>query len=75
MSVEHRLLKIMSLLFEREIKSGDDLSMDTEELWDSLKHIEIIITVEEEFEISFNPDDIPKLTSFDSLVAKINELT
>lgn len=73
MDIENRVLNIMSLVFQKEIINGD-ISMQTEHLWDSLKHIELIITLEEEFDISFNPDEIPRLNSFNLIVSKIKEL-
>jgi acyl carrier protein len=38
--------------------------------WDSMKHIEIIIMCESNFNISFSPTEIPLLTS----VGKIKEI-
>ncbi len=72
MDFENKLINIMSLLFEKDVDA--DLTMQNEDLWDSLKHIEIIMTVEEEFGISFNPEDIPKLTSLKLILEKIIKL-
>lgn len=72
--MEKQIVQILSQLFEKEIKIGDDFSADKEELWDSMKHIEIIMTLEEEFDISFDPKDIPQLKSLSKIIEKVKEL-
>lgn len=42
---------------------ADDLSMQTAEKWDSLKHMEIVASLEDEFEITFTADQIVEITS------------
>lgn len=74
MEIEQRLAEVLSLLFNKKILPEDKISMDSEELWDSLKHIEVIMTLEEEFDISINPQDIQKLTSFKAIAEIIKEL-
>lgn len=72
--MEEQVIQILSQLFGKEIKKGDNFSMDTEENWDSLKHIELIMTLEDELGISFSPEDIPHLTSLSKIVEKVKEL-
>ncbi len=73
--LQDKFLKVMSLLFKREIKADDGLSMAANRKeWSSIKHIEIIMTMEEEFDISFEPEDIPLLTSQNVLWEKVQEL-
>ena len=42
--------------------------------WDSLRHIEIILAVEEEFGIAIAADDFASLRSIDAIAAHINSL-
>jgi acyl carrier protein len=74
MEVENRVAEILSVLLKEKIGPGDNVSMDTAVLWDSMMHIQVIMTIEEELDVSFSPEDIPKLTSLQKLVAKIKEL-
>ncbi len=71
MEVKTKLAEILTLLLGREIASDSDVSMQNCEIWDSMKHIEIVTTVEEEFGISLPIEEIPKLTSFDLLADAI----
>ena len=72
--MEEQIIKILSQLFEKEIKNGDDFSAETEEMWDSMKHIEIIMTLEDELGVSFAPEDIPELKSLSKIIEKVEEL-
>lgn len=63
--MEQKLKQIMSNIFgieEEEIT--DDSSMDNIEKWDSLKHINLIIAIEEHFGISIDEDEMVEMTSF-----------
>ena len=66
--------RLLGLLLGTNVSPGDDVSMGTSAAWDSMKHIEIIMTFEERFGISFEPEDIPLLTSQALLAAKVEEL-
>ena len=72
--MEDQVTQILSLLLGQEFTSEDDVSMENQELWDSMKHIEIITTLEEELNISFNIEDIPKLTSMKKIIEAIKNL-
>ena len=72
--MEEQVVQILSLLLGQDFTSEDDVSMENQELWDSMKHIEIITTLEEELNISFNIEDIPKLTSMKKIIEAIKNL-
>lgn len=53
------LRKLLSNIFEiKEDEITHGLSMKTVESWDSLKHMELIVSVEEEFSIRLTADEI-----------------
>jgi acyl carrier protein len=43
--------------------------------WDSLGHLNLIVALEEEFDIAFEPEDIAKMTSVQIIADKITEYT
>ena len=51
----------------------DDTSPLTTEGWDSLKHITLILALEEVSEIEFDEQQIPEMTSFGSIVEAIQK--
>ena len=55
---ELRLKQVLANVFDEESGSiNDESSMDTIENWDSLKHLNLILALEEEFEVSFDEDE------------------
>lgn len=65
MTAEKELRKIMADLFGlKEEGITDDTSFENTEKWDSLKHIELVLSIEEQFNISLDADDIVAMLSF-----------
>jgi acyl carrier protein len=63
--VEDRIKSIMSTVFEiPEEQIKDNSSPDTIESWDSLKHMNLIIALEEEFEVEFNDNEIFEMMNY-----------
>ena len=69
-----KVANILAQLLKCTIEENENISMEDTELWDSMRHIEIIMTIEEELNISFPPQDIPTLVSLDKIVNKIMEM-
>lgn len=71
--IETRIKKIFTKVF-----SVDDAKtmnrLDYEE-WDSLKHIELILEIEDEFNLEINDETSLKITDFDSCLEIIKSLT
>jgi len=60
--VEDQIKNVMSAVFEIPVEQiKDDSSPDTIESWDSLKHMNFVVALEEEFEIEFSDDEIIEL--------------
>ena len=71
---ETEVARLLSLLLGQAVVPESNMSMASCPAWDSMKHIEIIMTLEEHFQVSFAPQDIPALTSQPLIVAKLQEL-
>jgi acyl carrier protein len=55
-----------------EISSDEvtpELSADSVETWDSFRHLQLILSIEDEYGVQFDPQKIPELTT----VAKVQE--
>jgi acyl carrier protein len=52
----------------------DDISSETCMEWDSLHHFQLVVELEIEFGISFEPDDISEIKSLDAIEKKLTEL-
>ncbi len=63
--MEDRIKKVMSAVFEVPVEAiNDKLSPDTIESWDSLKHMNLVVALEEEFDVHFNDEDIVEMMNY-----------
>ena len=72
MDTKTKLLDILAAVLGETV--DENCSAETMEAWDSLTHIEIIVTVEEEFGLKIPQGKIPELKSFKSLLETIKTL-
>ena len=60
-----RIKKVMSAVFEIPVEQiKDDSSPDIIESWDSLKHMNMVVGLEEEFEVEFTEDEILEMMNY-----------
>ena len=58
--IEERIKNVMSAVFEIPVEQiQDDSSPDTIDSWDSLKHMNLVAALEEEFNVEFSDGEIP----------------
>jgi len=63
--MKNRLLDIFNKVFESS-KVDEKVSKKNLSEWDSLKHINLIVEIESEFDISIEPDEIEEIVDFKS---------
>ena len=60
--------QVMSEIFDISLKDiNTNSSMDNIPSWDSLGHLQLIIRLEEEFNITFNERDTLSMVNFESI--------
>ena len=63
--MDKKLKKIMSNIFEiPEEKITDETSIENVEKWDSLNHINLILSIEEQFGITISEEEMVEMPSF-----------
>ena len=63
--MEERIREIMAEVFEVDIKEiNESTTPETTGKWVSLKHMNLIVSLEDEFGITFKEDEIAELLSF-----------
>jgi acyl carrier protein len=60
--MEEKILNIIKDIFELE-DINIKISQDNCIKWDSLNHLNLILEIEREFDVSFDPDEIAKIKS------------
>lgn len=70
-----RLKDIMAAVLEVDPSAiNDDASMDTVSSWDSLRHMNLVLALEEAFDVSFPDDDAANATSYQLIKLVLDEL-
>ncbi|EAL5741299.1 acyl carrier protein, partial [Campylobacter lari] len=63
--------KILENILEAKVDEKSNLSMQNCKNWTSLNHIDIIMSLEEEFEVKFSKDELSQLKSQNELLQAI----
>lgn len=54
---------------------GDNASPSTIATWDSLRHMKLVLAVEEEFGVTFDEEQIIQMISFPKILSILGELS
>jgi len=66
--VKEQLKKIMASVFMTDVREiQDDISQLNFEKWESLQHLILIVNIESEFGVGFEPEEILEMTSLMSV--------
>jgi len=66
--VEKKLKEIMSIVFNEPIENiNDKSSFESIDKWDSLAHLNLIIAIEESFNVKLSDNEVEDSLSFNSL--------
>lgn len=72
--MKDKVKEIMSIVFEVDLSAiNDDANPDQLENWDSLRHMNLIVALEEEFDLEFDDDDIVEMLSLPLVLAILEE--
>lgn len=70
-----KIKQVMSAVFEIPVESiSDDASSDNIENWDSLRHLNLILALEEEFGVSIPDEEVGNLVNYKLIELVINDL-
>jgi acyl carrier protein len=63
-----------TILKIKSVEITDISSMDTIKSWDSLSHMNLILAIEDEFQVSIGDEDVANATSYMLIKTILNEL-
>lgn len=70
--MQQRIKNVMAAVFNVDSDSiGSGFTPETVEMWDSLRHMNLVIALEQEFGVEFDENDIPAMLSMPSIAAII----
>ena len=63
--MEEKIKNIMASVFKCDVSEiNEDTSPDTLEQWDSLRHMNLVVALEEEFQISLTEDEMVEMLNY-----------
>jgi acyl carrier protein len=63
--MEDRIKDVMAAVFEVPVDEiNDDSSPDNVKSWDSLKHMNLIVALEEEFRVQFTDEEMVEMMNY-----------
>ena len=63
--LKEKIVNVMSLVFEvAPTEINDDSSTDTIENWDSLRHLNLILALEEEFGVTIPDEEVGNMVNY-----------
>ena len=72
--MEDKIYEIVSKVMGIPLSNVNiDSSPDTIEEWDSLKHINLMMALEEEFDMQFSPDEISDMLNMKLILLTVKE--
>ncbi|HMG13991.1 MAG TPA: acyl carrier protein [Saprospiraceae bacterium] len=73
--MKERLQQVMSAVFEIPAEDiNEDSSADNIETWDSLHHLNLILALEEEFDVTIPDEEVGNLVNYKLIELIINDL-
>ncbi len=73
--MQDRIKAVMAQIFNVEVSSISEASSPQEiERWDSLRHMQLILAIEDEFGVTFSDDDIPNLLTLRAIEDTVGQL-
>ena len=69
--MEDKIKEVLAEIFGEEI--SDDFYKESTDKWDSLTHLDLIVKLEEEFGVSFTPDEIGSIESYQDIKKILND--
>lgn len=74
-NIDERIKDVMAGVFGVDRGSlNDDSSHDNVEGWDSIKHLDLIVSLEEEFDVTIPMEEVNNLVSYKYIKLMIQEL-
>jgi acyl carrier protein len=71
-----RVRQVASDIFAVPVESiGADSSMDTIEAWDSMQHLNLVLALEEKFDVHFSPEEMDGMRSLGTIAAMLDGKT
>jgi acyl carrier protein len=71
--IQEAVADLLSISLGRKVAQTESVTRDSDSKWDSLKHVQLILLLEEHFGVQFSEEEMGALRSSDEIVKAIEE--
>lgn len=71
--MRERIKEVLKRVFELD-EVSDNISQNNCVKWDSLNHLNLVVELEDEFGVSFEPEDIAEMKSLEGIEMKLKKM-
>lgn len=71
--IEQQVAEIFTLLMKKNVLIQEDIIRELDPKWDSLMHLELVLTLENTFNLHFSAEQIDKLISKSAVISEVIE--
>jgi acyl carrier protein len=71
--IQAAVAELLSVSLGRQVAQTESVTRDSDPKWDSLKHVQLILMLEEHFGVQFSEEEMGALRSSDEIVQAIEE--
>ncbi len=69
--IETIVCQILSNVLQMEINPGEVIGRENISEWDSLKHMELLFSIEEKFDMQFTEEELAQMNSLEQIVTRL----
>ena len=69
--IQSTVAELLTITLGRPVTQNESVSRDTESSWDSLKHVQLILMLEEQFGVQFSEEEMGSLRDSDGIVRAV----
>ena len=71
--IEIKVAQIFSSILGQQVAAGENIYRSDVPEWDSLKHIELLFSIEDGFDFQFSEEELARLDNFQAIVDRVSE--
>jgi acyl carrier protein len=71
--IQAAVAELLSISLGRPVAHTESVTRDSDLKWDSLKHVQLVLLLEEHFGVQFSEEEMAALRSSDKIVQAIEE--
>ena len=69
--IQSTVAELLTITLGCPVTQNESVSRDTESSWDSLKHVQLILMLEEQFGVQFSEEEMGSLRDSDGIVRAV----